>query len=75
MTARLLFCIAEEAKPFTRMASNIEMEGDGPKVFTVVKSRDLVVNNRMAELRKGGLTGTEDFQTEFIGASVRDCQE
>lgn len=57
------------------MASNIEMDGDGPKVFTVVETRDLVVNNRMAEFRKGGLNGIEDFQADFIGASVRDCQE
>ncbi|KAF2095296.1 hypothetical protein NA57DRAFT_79785 [Rhizodiscina lignyota] len=61
MTFPLLFCIAEEAKPFARKALSTGY-------FNLAESR-------VCPTKRTGLKDDEPLETEFIGASKEECQQ
>ncbi|KAI1138393.1 hypothetical protein F5Y05DRAFT_38100 [Hypoxylon sp. FL0543] len=72
MTAILLFCIAEEAKPFVYQAMNTKVPDSDVGLFWLVEKRAAPGPN--GQRLKQDLKQDEPFETEFIGASEDDCQ-
>ncbi|KAF4631517.1 hypothetical protein G7Y89_g6618 [Cudoniella acicularis] len=70
MTHILLFCIAEEAKPFVHKVLDVKLEGCG--IFYLVETH--TCPSRSKEFKQE-LEDDETFETEFIGASEQDCQK
>ncbi|WPG99075.1 Hypothetical protein R9X50_00188000 [Acrodontium crateriforme] len=75
MAFPLLFCVAEEAKAFAHKMAKMEMPGGGPKVFYLVKSRHLEKTADCRAQLEQGIDSDADFHTNFIGASIKDCQD
>ncbi|KAL9116131.1 MAG: hypothetical protein Q9227_000500 [Pyrenula ochraceoflavens] len=78
MSGVLLFCIAEEAKAFVRTVLDIKLitgddESKGSRMFYLVESRNGPIDDEQ-RLRQE-LGPDETFQTDFVGASVEDCQK
>ncbi|PMD31073.1 hypothetical protein L207DRAFT_573147 [Hyaloscypha variabilis F] len=67
----LLFCISEAAKPFVQQALNARWADGDARMFYLVESRTCPDN---AEGFKEELQDVEAFSSEFIGASVQECQ-
>ncbi|KAF3385994.1 hypothetical protein DPV78_012601 [Talaromyces pinophilus] len=74
MTAVLLFCIAEEAKPCISkiLDSNMEKGKQPYYPFYLVESHTCSSDSTGF---KRELKNDETFETDFIGASVEECQK
>ncbi|GFG09962.1 hypothetical protein IFM5058_04687 [Aspergillus udagawae] len=72
MTRTLLFCVAEEAKPFIpKVLREFSTEKDAPPLYYLVES------NICPDKREGfriELQDSETFNSDFINASKEQCQ-
>ncbi|PLN86859.1 hypothetical protein BDW42DRAFT_157854 [Aspergillus taichungensis] len=74
MSAVLLFCTAEEAKPLMPKVSQVKNVNGSQSttIFWVVESRTCPIS---ADGFKRELQQNEPFESEFIGAATEECQE
>ncbi|KAI0411824.1 hypothetical protein F5X98DRAFT_380356 [Xylaria grammica] len=72
MTAPLLFCTAEEAKPIVYKVVGVKLQGVDESLFYLVESRAGPRDG--ARSFKKELAEGEILETDFIGASESDCQ-
>jgi len=74
MTRILLFCIADEAKPFVRKALDVKLVVGSlsTPIFFLVESH---VCPSSEDGFKVELKDNETFETDFISASEQDCQK
>ncbi|KAI1495408.1 hypothetical protein F5X99DRAFT_403673 [Biscogniauxia marginata] len=72
----LLFCTAEEAKPFVPRILSVEKESQGLNLFFLVESRSVQAREdpRDSGMFRSELSDGEGFETDFINASEQDCQ-
>ncbi|CAJ2507897.1 Uu.00g090830.m01.CDS01 [Anthostomella pinea] len=81
MAAPLLFCTAEEAKPFVHKVMAVKLQGTDESLFNLVESRagprrDAEAQSQRQSQRcfKRALGQDEAFGAEFIGAPEHECQ-
>ncbi|KAI1170209.1 hypothetical protein F4777DRAFT_584134 [Nemania sp. FL0916] len=72
MAAHLLFCTASEAKPFIYKAMDVKIPGTDQSWFNLVETR---ADPENGDHFKRELKTDEEFGTEFIGASEKECQD
>ncbi|MCJ1311639.1 hypothetical protein MMC25_005312 [Agyrium rufum] len=73
MAGVLLFCISEDAKDFVRKITHVDSsteEGEEGTFYLVRSRTDLSKCERL----KGYLEDNESYESDFIGASVQECQ-
>ncbi|KAI1778712.1 hypothetical protein F4818DRAFT_226722 [Hypoxylon cercidicola] len=73
MPSVLLFCIAEEAKPFVYQAMNTKVPGSDNGYFLLAETHTAPGYDDNQRPRQK-LEKDEPFEAEFIGASKQDCQ-
>ncbi|KAL9085602.1 MAG: hypothetical protein Q9165_007502 [Trypethelium subeluteriae] len=72
MARALLFCIAEEAKTFVPKALGLKRNYTPCRLFWLVETHTLPSDSQGF---KSELKDNEIFETDFIGASIEDCQK
>ncbi|KAI0169912.1 hypothetical protein GGR52DRAFT_487737 [Hypoxylon sp. FL1284] len=72
MTAPLLFCVDEEAKPFVYRVMDVKLPGVEKSLFNLVERRGGPVDEEAGFKR--ALRDADTFESDFIGTSEQDCQ-